>query len=393
MTITTLPDGKNVLVSCTQEAWWSVDGATGYVPPQLLIPDPNQPRKIIGGSDWPEFVESVKTSGVRELIRVTPRALAPWVVLPERILGQFVIVSGHRRHKGATEARLEAVPIIIRVYASETAYREDADELNTGRKDLTPLEEAIEIKRRYDAGDSLDTIAKKRGMSTLTCSGRLKLLNLAPEISELIDPTVRQGKRSDFPINVASALGTISDLTVEQFLLLVTKFDLGKPDVKQDDQEQKLDYAIQRMLLKHIEDHSMSAPQAIEFIKSGRRSAGHGRSGGNAAGRSASKTMLNVKHVLEGPIKATTTTVSRPTLRAACTDTSTEQLADLIATGDKSIKELTRLNDMLRSIHDARPRAATGPSPLFTPAPTVRRIEGSEADDIAARYGATMKRP
>lgn len=391
MSFVVLPDGKKVRVSTEPEAWWRVDGATGYVPPQLLIPDPHQPRKIIGGADWPEFVEGIRTAGVRELIRVTPRALAPWVTLAPGTPGEFVIVSGHRRNKAATEVNLAALPIIIRVYASEAEYREDADELNIGRKDLTPLEEAIEIKRRYEAGDSLDVIAKKRGMSSITCSGRLKLLNLAPEIRELIDPTVRQGKRSDFPINVASALGTISDLTAEQFLEFVDKFDLGRPDINQDDKEQKLDYAIQRMLLKHIEDHDMSAPQAIEFIKNGRRNAGHGRTGGGSTARSASKIMRAVKQALESPTKAITTTITRPTLRAACSDISSEELANIITVGEKGIEELGRLTELLKSIVEARPRAAAGPSPLFTPTPTVRRVEGAAAAEIAARYGATVK--
>lgn len=389
MTDVRLPTGEIVAISRTPADWWLRHGASGYVEPSQLLPDPEQPRKQLTGPDWHEFVESIRISGVREYIIVTPRSLAPWVIVPSNSTCPFIIVSGHRRHRGADEAAVLAVPVIVRIYANEKAYREDADERNTNRKDLTPLEEAIEIQRRYQAGDTIEMIAKKRGMAIPTCAGRLKLLKLAPEIRERIDPTVRQGKRTEFPINVASALGTLSDLEPQSFLNLMTKFDLGKPEIIQSDGDSKLDYAIQRMVLAHIEDRSMAAPEAIEFIKNGRREAGHGRISKTAI-RSSSKTLKALENCVRGPIRATTTTATRADLRRACSDLTPDEISVRISWAKDSMAELAKLAGLLESIHSDRISHQVAPAPQFTPS-APRTVSPEVAKEVAERYGVSLK--
>lgn len=47
MTHVRLPDGTEVTVHDTPTDWWEVDGATGYINPVLLIPDPTNPAKVL----------------------------------------------------------------------------------------------------------------------------------------------------------------------------------------------------------------------------------------------------------------------------------------------------------------------------------------------------------
>ncbi len=42
-----LPDGQEVEISSTPEAWWSEHGGVGHIDPALLAPDPYQPRKFM----------------------------------------------------------------------------------------------------------------------------------------------------------------------------------------------------------------------------------------------------------------------------------------------------------------------------------------------------------
>lgn len=114
MPLVTLPEGEIVTVSNTPEEWWTEHGASGYLDPRLLFPDPQQPRKIIGGGDWKEFAAAIAAAGVREVIHITPLSHAPWVT--EQTDCPFLIVSGHRRHLAALEAGLGAVLVIVKIY-------------------------------------------------------------------------------------------------------------------------------------------------------------------------------------------------------------------------------------------------------------------------------------
>jgi hypothetical protein len=377
------------------EDWWHQDGATGYVHPSLLLPDPDQPRKIIAGGDWVEFIASLETSGVREYIRVTPRTLAPWVEVPKDCTCPFIIVSGHRRHKGAIEVDLEASPIVIKIYPNEESYRADADELNVGRKDLSPLEEAIEIGRRRNLGHTWEKISQSRVMTTQTCLGRYRLLNLAPDIQALVDPVARQGRRSEFPINVAQALGSLSELTASSFIQMVEKYDLGtKLVVLEEEGDEKLDFALQRSVLAQIQTREMSSVQAIEYITNGRRhKSGNTQTPGQNE-RSHAKRLRALDTTIKGPTKAVTVNLNRPDLRSACSELSVADVNLRIEWTTKSIAELTRLNEMLQSIRDAKIASAkqlTSP-PLFTDKGTsILKVNPEGAAAIAARYGATIK--
>src|SRR5260221_8009548 len=97
------------------------------VPIELIDPNPNQPRQVMG--DLSELISSIAEKGIIEPLVVRQRG--------ER----FQIVAGERRYQAAVQAGLHELPVVIRD-VDDTEVIELALIENLQRKDLTPFEEA-----------------------------------------------------------------------------------------------------------------------------------------------------------------------------------------------------------------------------------------------------------
>lgn len=97
------------------------------VPIEMLDPNPNQPRQVMG--DLSEMMASIAEKGVIE----------PLIV--RRKDDRFQIVAGERRYQAAVQVGLQEMPVIIRD-ADDGELLEIALIENIQRKDLTPFEEA-----------------------------------------------------------------------------------------------------------------------------------------------------------------------------------------------------------------------------------------------------------
>lgn len=97
------------------------------VPIEMLDPNPNQPRQVMG--DLSELMASIAEKGVIE----------PLIV--RRKDDRFQIVAGERRYQAAVQVGLQEMPVIIRD-ADDGELLEIALIENIQRKDLTPFEEA-----------------------------------------------------------------------------------------------------------------------------------------------------------------------------------------------------------------------------------------------------------
>lgn len=97
------------------------------VPIEMLDPNPNQPRQVMG--DLSELMASIAEKGVIE----------PLIV--RRKDDRFQIVAGERRYQAAVQVGLQEMPVIIRD-ADDGELLEIALIENVQRKDLTPFEEA-----------------------------------------------------------------------------------------------------------------------------------------------------------------------------------------------------------------------------------------------------------
>src|SRR5437773_4413876 len=97
------------------------------VPIDLIDPNPDQPRQVMG--DLSELIASIADKGIIEPLVVRARG------------GRFQIVAGERRYQASVQAGLRELPAVIRD-ADETEMLELALIENLQRKDLTPLEES-----------------------------------------------------------------------------------------------------------------------------------------------------------------------------------------------------------------------------------------------------------
>lgn len=269
----TLPDGNVVEISNDPLPWWRIQFASGFVSPHCIAPDPNQPRRHIDPTELEELYESIKVSGVRQSLVITPLELAPWIeVAPEHRHAFFGAVSGHRRREGAIRADQEAVPVEIRIYPSSKEYKMDASILNSNHADLTPLEEGYELVQLRAEGWTVEELCQHFGMAAPQYYLRVNLTRLHPDIQELLNPELQEKKR--LPTTTAGALGNVKVPTVAELdqVLEVLGSDANPENGVMNvyfealtDDERRFEY--QWMLLRVILKRGLKSVRAMNFIK------------------------------------------------------------------------------------------------------------------------------
>ena len=100
------------------------------LPPELISPNPLQPRQAFDEASLLALAESIKSRGVLQPVLVRP--------LPG---GTYELVAGERRWRAAQLAELETIPAIVR-HHDDAASLEVALIENMAREDLNPVEEA-----------------------------------------------------------------------------------------------------------------------------------------------------------------------------------------------------------------------------------------------------------
>ncbi len=268
-----LPDGDVVPISRSPLSWWSDKNASGYIHPDDIAPDLDNPRKRMNAARLAELKSSVKARGVRQPIVVVPRHLAPWVrVAPAHKNRYFVAVSGHRRRDSASEAMIGAVPIKVAVYANEKDHRMDMSLLNKGQDDLTPLEEGYEIVELRKLDWTVDELCASFGLALPQYYGRINLTKLHPDIQATLDEDLPRDKR--LSVTLGGHLGGVKVPTAEaleglfaQFKNYVKRTDIiGTLNLLEADDDD-LRFGLQKLLLAVIRKRSLSSSQAIEFIR------------------------------------------------------------------------------------------------------------------------------
>ena len=144
-------------------------------------PNREQPRKNFNQEALEELADSIKTYGI----------IQPIVVSKQE--GYFSIVAGERRWRAAKLAGLEEIPAIIREDDEQT-NKEIALIENIQREDLNPYEKAVGIRNLMDKyGMTQEEVSKKKRKSRSSVSNTVRILNLAPDVLEL----VKQGKLTE----------------------------------------------------------------------------------------------------------------------------------------------------------------------------------------------------
>jgi len=152
------------------------------LPLDLLQRGKYQPRVDMRQESLQELADSIKAQGVVQPIVVRPvDGAAPGGSQ------RYEIIAGERRWRAAQIAGLPTVPAVIRRVPDEAAIAMSLIE-NIQREDLNPLEEARALERLIsEFGVTHQQAADAVGRSRAAVSNLLRLLELAPEVTALVE--------------------------------------------------------------------------------------------------------------------------------------------------------------------------------------------------------------
>ena len=141
------------------------------VPIELLDPNPNQPRQVMG--DLSELMASVAEKGIIEPLIVRQRG------------ARYQIIAGERRYHAAVQVGLREVPVIIRE-VDDGEVMELALVENLQRKDLTAFEESEALHQlAHRCSYTHEDMARKLGKSRTSITESLSLANMPDEVRNL----------------------------------------------------------------------------------------------------------------------------------------------------------------------------------------------------------------
>ncbi len=147
------------------------------LPLDVIQPGRYQPRSAMDPDKLEELAESIRAQGL----------VQPVVVRPLAKPGTYELIAGERRWRATRMAGKDTIPAIIRDVPDEATLALALIE-NIQRENLNPLEEAGALKRLIDEFElTHGQAAESVGRSRVAVSNLLRLLELVPEVRELVD--------------------------------------------------------------------------------------------------------------------------------------------------------------------------------------------------------------
>jgi ParB family chromosome partitioning protein len=143
-----------------------------------LRPNPYQPRKYFSEQSIQELKDSIIEHGI----------LQP--IIARKSIKGYEIVAGERRYRAAKEAKLQAVPVVVREF-TEQQMMELALLENLQREDLTPIEEAKAYEKlMQELNLTQEQLAQRVGKSRPHIANHVRLLSLPEKIQDAISRQV-----------------------------------------------------------------------------------------------------------------------------------------------------------------------------------------------------------
>ncbi len=140
------------------------------VPVELLVANPNNPRRVFAEEDIESLSRSLRDKGLLQPILVRPKGKL------------FEIVAGERRWRAAQRASIHTVPVLVRELDDRETL-EIAIIENVQRTDLNPLEEARAYKMLMDQYDyTQQQLADSIGKSRSHIANTMRLLQLPESV-------------------------------------------------------------------------------------------------------------------------------------------------------------------------------------------------------------------
>ena len=141
---------------------------------ELIIPNPEQPRKNFDEDLLNELAISIKRYGVIQPITVVKNGL------------KYIIIAGERRYRACKIAGLKKIPVIVKDYTEkECKYIALIENLQS--EELNPIEEAVAFRKLIDEYNlSQEELANNLGKSRPAIANSLRLLTLHPQVQKLV---------------------------------------------------------------------------------------------------------------------------------------------------------------------------------------------------------------
>ena len=155
------------------------DRSVGAIAIDQVMPDPDQPRREFDAEELGQLAADLKERGQLSPIRVRWSAGH----------GKWMIISGERRWRAATQAGLPTIKcVFIDRELSATEIRSEQLAENLLREDLSPMEEvrgyqALMMLNDWKASDVADRLHRSRGA---VCKA-LALLTLPEDVQQQVD--------------------------------------------------------------------------------------------------------------------------------------------------------------------------------------------------------------
>jgi ParB family chromosome partitioning protein len=154
-----------------------------YVDPNLVQPNPHQPRRSFDPQTIKSLAESIKEHGL----------LQPILVKPAKS-GGYQLVAGERRWRAARDLGLSSIPAIVKDMGNKQSLSVALVE-NLQREDLNPVEKAKAFWELIEVfGLTQEEVGRYVGLDRSTVANFLRLLELPIEIQEHVSRgTISQG--------------------------------------------------------------------------------------------------------------------------------------------------------------------------------------------------------
>lgn len=151
------------------------DNKVVELPLSLIDPDKNQPRKNFDETALNELADSIRVHGVIQPIVVT------------KTDDRYKIIAGERRWRASKICGNKTIPCIVKDYTPQQ-IREISIVENLQREDLNPIESARAIKELMEEYNwTHDQLAERLGKSRPVITNTIRLLNLEPEVIEMVE--------------------------------------------------------------------------------------------------------------------------------------------------------------------------------------------------------------
>jgi ParB family chromosome partitioning protein len=228
-----------------------------------IEPGRYQPRSAMDPKKLEELSESIRVQGLVQPVVVRPLAKA----------GRYELIAGERRWRATRMAGKTTIPAIVREIEDEATLALALIE-NIQRENLNPLEEAVALKCLIDEFELTHSqAAESVGRSRAAVSNLLRLLDLAPEVRELVDQRridmghARALLTLDRRDQIRAAGQIVSlELSVRQTEALVKRMKSGAPSKKKSESGKSPD-------LERLEQdltETLCAPVTIKHAASGK---------------------------------------------------------------------------------------------------------------------------